>query len=407
MTGTMHSTRSFVTATAFAVAMLVVLANPVAAQEAGSRAEEQAREQEKKAQALATYRPPWIERQLLEIERAGGFGVARGVILTFGDIKRGSGIALGPAYGKTFASGAVFFAKAGYSVNKYKLLQTSIASPPIANGSLWFKGRVRWQDAPAVSVFPIGPDSPHVDAKYSETKTELSGYGTFRPVRLLRFEAGAGVERYQSGLAYVPKKPDLTPMFEGLPGGGADPRYLHGYASAAIDSRDGEGYSRRGTLLRGTLHDYHEENGGPYSFQRVDGDAEQYVPILQGNWVLYLGLHASTTSTSPGHTVPFFLMPDLGGNNLRGFVNYRFRDRHSLLVTAEYRWYAQEYLDAAIFYDAGKTVPDRSALDFTGLKSAVGAGIRLHGAQSTVVRFDVAHSREGFRFVLAFTPVGG
>jgi hypothetical protein len=244
-------------------------------------------------------------------------------------------------------------------------------------------------------------------AKYAETKTELSGFSTFRPVRLLRFAAGAGVERYETSLARLPEEPAFTPLIEAAPGLGADPRYLHGYGSAAIDSRDGEGYSRHGTLLSATLHGYHEQNGGLYSFRRVDGHAEQYVPILHGNWVLYFGLHASTTSTSPGHIVPFFLMPDLGGNELRGFVNYRFRDRHSLLATVEYRWYAQEYLDAAIFYDAGKTVPDRSALDFTGLKSSVGAGIRIHGPQTTVLRFDVAHSREGLRFILAFSPVGG
>ena len=64
-----------------------------------------------------------------------------------------------------------------------------------------------------------------------------------------------------------------------------------------IDTRTSPGYSRRGTLLRGTLHDYRDQNDGPYSFQRLDGTAEQYVPILQGNWVFYLGLHASTTST--------------------------------------------------------------------------------------------------------------
>jgi hypothetical protein len=181
---------------------------------------------------------------------------------------------------------------------------------------------------------------------------------------------------------------------------------VHGRAYAAIDSRDGQGYSRRGSLLQATLHDYRQENDGPYSFQRVDGAAEQYVPILRGNWVLFLGLRASTTATTGGHAVPFFLMPDLGGNDLRGFANYRFRDLHSILITAEYRWYAQEYLDAAIFYDAGKTVQTRGALDFTGLKSSIGAGLRLHGPETTAIRFEVAHSREGMRILLKFSPVG-
>ena len=104
--------------------------------------------------------------------------------------------------------------------------------------------------------------------------------------------------------------------------------------------------------------------------------------------------------------VPFFLMPDLGGDTLRGFANYRFRDRHSINVTAEYRWYAQEFLDAAIFYDAGKVVPDRRSLDFNGLKSSFGAGIRFHGPQTTALRIDLAHSHEGLRLIFAFSAVG-
>ena len=75
------------------------------AQEPGSRAEEQAQQQEEKARALTAYRPPWIVRRLLAIEEAGGFGAVRGLVVTFGDIKRGSGPALGPAYGRTLASG--------------------------------------------------------------------------------------------------------------------------------------------------------------------------------------------------------------------------------------------------------------------------------------------------------------
>jgi outer membrane translocation and assembly module TamA len=92
---------------------------------------------------------------------------------------------------------------------------------------------------------------------------------------------------------------------------------------------------------------------------------------------------------------------------LRGFSSYRFRDRHSLLFTAEYRWYVQEFVDMAIFYDAGKVTSHRSQLDFDGLKSSVGAGIRFHGPETTAVRLEVAHSQEGWRLIFGFSPVGG
>lgn len=398
MTPDMYHVRSMITAALLVGALL----GTARAQEPGSRAEEQARQQEEKARVAKAYTPPWIERQLLSIEQAGGFGVARGLFVTFGDIKRGSGFSLGPAYGKTFTSGTVVIAKAAYAVSGAKVAQLSVQSP--VDRRLRFKSRARWQDAPTGRVYALGMNSPTTKTEYAETKTELSGEAAFAPVRLLHLGAGVGLERFETGIS---RKADPAHMdiLDNMPGFGADPRYVHSQAYAAIDSRDGPGYSRRGSLLRATLHDYRQQNDGPYSFRRLDGVAEQYLPILHGNWVLFLGLRASTTAAESGRDVPFFLMPDLGGQDLRGFFNYRFRERHSILLTAEYRWYAQEYLDGAIFYEAGKAVATRSALDFTRLTSSIGAGVRLHGPQTTVIRLEVARSREGMRILLKFSPV--
>ena len=374
-----------------------------ASAQSGSRAEEESRQQEQKARNLGKYKPGFVERQILAMERAGGFGVPHGPFVTFGDIKRGSGIALGPAYGKVLANGTTVVGKVGYSINDYKVAQFSALSAPLFADRLVVSGRVRWQDAPSVRLFALGRDSAKVRTAYAERKTEASAQALFKAVRLLRFGGGLSFEKYTTGRAH--SADPLEPLLV-VPGMGADPTYLHTHASAAIDSRDGEGYSRRGSLLRGTLHDYRDQDGSAFTFQRVDGDAEQYVPLLHGNWVLFLGLHASTTSTSRDRTVPFFLMPDLGGHDLRGFSNYRFRDRHSLYMTAEYRWYAQEFLDAAIFYDGGKVVPDRGSLDFSHFKNSVGAGIRFHGLQTTALRLEVARSNEGMRILIAFSPVG-
>lgn len=388
-----------------AVALLAsVFQGPVRAQQPGSRAEEQARQQEEKSRKLAPYHTPFVARQLQAIEDAGGFGVARGVFVTFGDIKRGSGIALGPAYGKLFANGSSLVTKATFSIRGYKVGQLALQSPAFAGGRLRFAGRARWQDAPVVAFYALGPDSPKVRSDYAETKTEVSASALIRPVRPLHLGLGVGFERFDTEIASG-RDPE-EPLFLSMPGAGTDPRYVHGQASLALDFRDGPGYSRHGTLLQAVFHDYRQQDSGPYSFQRVDGAAEQYVPLLHGNWVLMFALRGSTTTADGGNQVPFFLLPDLGGHDLRGFANYRFRDRHSILATVEYRWYAQEFLDAAIFYDAGKAVPDRRSLDFDGLKSSIGAGIRFHTPQTTALRLEVTHSREGVRLIVAFSPVG-
>ena len=105
-----------------------------------------------------------------------------------------------------------------------------------------------------------------------------------------------------------------------MPGIGADPDYLHSFVTAGIDSLTGPGFSRKGSQLQATLHDYRQQNDGPYSFRRIDGIARQLIPILRGNWVIDLSVRASTTDADDGNEVPFFLMPDLGGgSDLRGY----------------------------------------------------------------------------------------
>ena len=391
----------------FGLALLLLGAVPVAAQGTGSRAAEVAREQAEKATHLEPSRPLWIERKLLEIEQAGGFGVRRGFFVAFGDIKSGSSVSLGPAYGRTFDNGARIIGKAVYSIRNFKLAHVSLHSPPLAQGRLAFDGRVRWQDAPVLPVYALGTSSPQTRADYSETKTEVSGRAAFQPGRFVHLGAGVGFERFKTGGTSGTERSSVEDLFTPLemPGIGADPEYLHSFASAAFDTGAGAGFSRRGTLLEAVYHDYRQLNDGPFSFQRVDAIARQLIPILHGNWVLDLSLRVSTTEADEGNFVPFFLMPDLGGgSDLRGYANYRFRDRHALLFTAEYRWYVQEYVEMAVFYDAGQVAAHRRDLDFDNLKSDVGIGLRFHTPQTTVMRFEVARGTEGLRLIISFSP---
>lgn len=391
-----------------AITVWVVLAAALAGQEPETRAEGIARKQQEKAASAAVRPPNWIEERLLAIERAGGLGVTNGWFVTFGDIKSGSGFALGPAYGKLLDNGALIYAKAGYSIRNFKMAQLSLHAPPAAGGRVLIEGRLRWQDAPTLPFFPIGTDSERSRFEFSETKREVSARARLHPARFLRLGGGLSYEDFDTtNVVLAEAAPDSRLQLLFVPGSGDDPSYVHTHVMGAFDSRDGPGYSRRGSLLQATLHDYRQQSGGGLSFRRVDAIAEQYIPILHGNWVLYFGLRASTTDADDGNVVPFFLMPYLGGNTLRGFRNYRFRDRHTILFTGEYRWYVQEFVDMALFVDAGKVVSRRSQLDFENLKTSVGAGLRFHGPQTTAVRLEVARSNEGWRVIFGFSPVGG
>ena len=71
-----------------------------------------------------------------------------------------------------------------------------------------------------------------------------------------------------------------------------------------------------------------------------------------------------------GQVIPYHLLPSLGGNNThRAYGDFRFRDNHMLVLSAEYRWTPSRILDMAFFVDAGKVANERRDLDFNGLKT--------------------------------------
>jgi outer membrane protein assembly factor BamA len=174
---------------------------------------------------------------------------------------------------------------------------------------------------------------------------------------------------------------------------------------AEIDWRQSPGYTTRGGLSRVGWSGYRQTNAGARSFSRVDAEVQQFFPVLHENWVIALRAMASTTSVATGQNVPDLLLPDLGGSHtLRGYPAWRFRDRHRVLLTAEYRWKAGPLVDMALFIDAGKVAPRVRNLDFRNFRKTYGLGMSIHTPLSTVTRLEIAHTREGMGLVLSFSP---
>ena len=190
-------------------------------------------------------------------------------------------------------------------------------------------------------------------------------------------------------------------LWRSIPGFGAKPTYLQLFGEIAADSRAAAGYARRGGYYAVSWHDFQDPDD-LFGFQRVDYEALQHIPIGRDAWVLSLRGRVETTYTSDGQEVPYFMMPSLGGgSDLRGFNSWRFRDRHSLLFSAEWRWIPSRARDAAIFYDTGTVAERRDDLSLSNRKSDVGFGVRFHGPVSTPLRIELARGSEGLRIVFA------
>jgi hypothetical protein len=185
------------------------------------------------------------------------------------------------------------------------------------------------------------------------------------------------------------------------PGLGANPAYFHLTMAGGVDTRPAEGYARHGGMYALT-YDAFADVDSTYSFDRLQVEGVQHIPILRENWVVSLhGLMKTTLNDED--VVPYFLLPSLGsGSTLRAYPSWRFRDRHSMLMSGEWRWIPSRMaVDMALFYDAGKVASRRGDLDFDGLKSDYGVGVRFHSPAATPLRIDVAFGSEGYNIVFS------
>ena len=181
------------------------------------------------------------------------------------------------------------------------------------------------------------------------------------------------------------------------------PGFLHADAQVEADTRNYPSRPTRGGDYRVAFSAFDDRDLGTYSFRQLEGEASQFIPILHDNWTIALRGRVAASGTSDGNVVPLYLLPTLGGSrSLRGYDDYRFRDRNLLLLNAEYRWRVFGALDGALFYDAGKVAPRFGDLDLTHLKTSYGLGFRFHSNDTTFLRIDVGRSDEGTRLLISF-----
>lgn len=387
---------------AISVGLVVLLAPYAAAQEQDSRAAAIAAEQSHKAAELKPYQPGAAERWTVTL-RKEFLEEPAGLYPYLASVYSGGGFTLGAGYRQFYGDRTHWDLKGLYSLKAYKLIELSTDSWGHSKGRLDLHGRLGWRDAAEVAFYGLGTNTSQDErANFRMTQMYVGGDLQFRPGRYVVLGGGGAFEDFtlEDGAGTAPSIEEVfTPAT--APGLGDSPKYLHMLASAGIDWRPAAGYARRGGLYQLTYHNYADIDGD-YSFDRVDGEIVQHLPLLRENWVVSLhGLVQTTLGDED--VVPYFLLPSLGsGSTLRGYSSWRFRDRHSLLLTGELRWIPNRMaVDMGIFYDMGKVTSRWDDLSLEGLKSNVGIGIRFHSLVATPLRIELASGRDGLQLVFS------
>ena len=370
--------------------MIGAIASAARAHAQETRAAVIAEEQAEKATRLRPYEQTRAERLITRAARSLS-EPPTGLYPAFGSIYSGGGFALGPAYRRFYGDRSTVEARGLISIRNYKLAEVGTNSPGHAGGHVDLYTRAAWLDATHVAFYGLGSDSLK-DSRTNFRLREASVIGGAR-ARALRWMVFGGALSYE----------DFTTTPSGIARPGDDATFVHSTASAGVDWRPSAGYARRGGLYEIQYHNY-ADRAGTFDFDRVDAEVVQHIPILRENWVL--SLRGAVQTTLDEGDVPYYMLPSLGsGSTLRAYGSWRFRDRHSELFSAEWRWIPSRLaFDMAIFYDAGKVASRRRDLDFDRLKSDVGIGMRFHGPAATPLRIELARGSEGMRIVFSGGP---
>lgn len=374
-------------------------------QEFETRADAIASLQEGKSKKVQPYQEDKAEHLIRKFE-AIFLEDPSGVYPYFASVYHGGGLTGGVGYRKFYGDNTNWFVQGLYSVKNYKLIEGGTESKDHLAKRLSFGTKAGWRDATQVAYYGLGmKNTPDDRTNFRFRETYADGHTTFRPIKWSVIKGTVAYEHWEilEGKGGFPTTQAIHTT-QSAPGLGANPSFVHSTASAGFDWRPSPGYARRGGLYEVTLDDYHSVRGGAYGFQKLTGEVIQHLPLLRETWVLAARGRVETTLRD-GDVVPYFLLPKLGsGNTLRAYAADRFRDRHSMLMNAEFRWLPSIGLDMAFFYDMGKVAPYRHDLSFKGLKSDVGVGARFHGLLATPLRVDFAVGNEGWRIVISGGP---
>jgi hypothetical protein len=332
-----------------------------------------------------------------------------GFRLVVGSVAPGGGLAGGVGYGHHTNDPnwrTDFVSSARVSIKKYweldanlRLTKTSSSTTAPADlGNLKINIYALVKDMQRLDFFGLGPESREQDRAVFHYREGVVGADIAQPITP-RFDIGGAVEGIWPNIVRI-SNPTVTSVERKFteataPGLNEQPPFLHVAAFARLNSR-GQPEQRKLEYLF-LYHFYQDLDDHLYSFRRFNADLRHKFPLSSSNEIRIRGRFAFS-ETSEGQRVPFYLMETLGGSNirgddtLRGFRDYRFRDRDYMLVQTEYLRRLYGPIDLILFYDFGKVASSISRFDEGRMRHTYGAGIVVVPRQldNILFRFYVA-----------------
>ena len=326
-----------------------------------------------------------------------------------GGVASGGGLGFGIGYDSPDDQRWYREAEAIVTVRKYFSMEGEIGRRSDSKrAQLGVFGGVRHMNR--LDYFGIGPDTTFDDrSAFRLRETTMGTRGWFHPVAPLRLGGSAAIYNPDLGPGANPSVRSIEEGFaaSAVPGFSAEPIFgrYRGFAELLYPIVDPADESNR---YRGAyqvaFEAVRDHDTGRHDFRRWETEVRQQIPGLRSNHLLTL--HGLVASTNTDSDVPFYMLYTLGGSGglkafrpdllgadgtqatLRGFRNYRFRDRDLVLLQAEYRIPIVDYVHSTVFIDSGQVAPHTSQL-FTAMRTTTGFSLSYVRKGRTLGRMDV------------------
>jgi hypothetical protein len=396
--------------------------------EPSTRAERWRRLREEKRERLVPPRVPWLERKILQIEKAERPSLMQ--LNLFGLYPRGANVARGSQvaggvrlWHPDIGTSPVDVHASGFlSLDRYEFFDAQVGLLPhrprqfpkrsnrdddvheLGDVRRGFASRAvayaaaRYEHWPETPFYGLGPDPPTQRTSYLFQQATYEAVGGYEFGPRLSVELRGGLRQVFVGPGREPPSSTLVFSEEEAAGITRQPDFLHWSATVMLDSRDEPGNAHRGAMLAVGWEAYDDIDSSSYRFQRFAADARAFVPLGSPQRVLALRARVSADRPADGQAVPFYFQETLGGgHDLRAFRTFRFRGEKVVVGHAEYRWEAWPAVELAAFVDAGRVFAPGEALSIEELEHDWGFGIRFKSFDATLLRVDAAFGREGTR----------
>lgn len=328
-----------------------------------------------------------------------------------GGMTRGSGFALGPGY-RTHVAGGRLFAdlSAGISIRGYKAADANIRWLQAFDDRVELWTDLRYEDFPQEDFFGMGFSSRQENrTSYDFDSSDIAVRGLLLPTEWLRAGAIVGYMRPDIGPGSDRNYRSIEQVFTDAeaPGLVVQPNFLHTTFFGEINHLDQRGNPASGGFYRAAIGFWNDRTLEQFDHKRFDALAVHYVPLVPSRRHVLSGRLGTTyVNNEMGSRVPFYFLGYVGGvDTIRGYREFRFKDENAMWMGAEYKWTLHDYVSLVTFLDAGEVDADWGDLDFRGLKTGSGFGVRVHSDKQTFARIDFGTGGgEGWQIFLKLGP---